>query len=411
MLKEKGNMIIKKALFFTLSGILLLTSCGPDVPVSPDNTLGDIPILDDPLITVHPNMDQIHLQVKGSDDKPGSQLSVYSRVFLTGSDSVWLFTELNDRGEKGDQIPNDGYFGITVDTTISDTASGMLTAQFFAIDSDDNMSDTVLAFWNLSKNTPPYITNVWSPDTVMRPDPGLTDTFVVRVQAHDNDGLKDIIAVFFQVRSVDDTTVWNSNPLFVLNDAGIGADRVSGDGIYSTSLTISWENRLVDNIFRYYALDWSGNMSEFVLDTITVYKDFIPEIHNFFLGSSSQITKPTEGSPSDSVLFYVNVSDENGLEEITSVHLLRKNPAGSWNELNFPRGYDDGLHDDFSAGDGWFTVTSGFGQDDETGSYYYRAVVTDAFGNYVLSTDSIAVDLIEAIPSGFIPDNVNKKQR
>lgn len=409
MLKVKVKMNFRKTVFSIFTGVFLLTACGPEVPVSPDKLPGEIPVLEDPLLTVHPELDQIHLQVKGIDDQPTSQLSVYSRVFLPGSDSVWLFAELYDRGENGDQIPGDGFFGITIDTTISDTLTGKMEAQFFAVDSDENASDIVQAFWDLRKNTAPYIINIWSPDTVMRPDPGLTDTFIVRVEAYDDDGLKDIIAVFFQVRSVDDTTVWNSNPLFVLNDAGIGADRVSGDGIYSTSLTINSENRLADNIFRYYALDWAGNMSEYVLDTITVYKNYIPEIHSFFIGSTSQIIKPSEGSPSDSLLFYVNATDENGQDEITSVHLLRKNPAGFWDELPFPRGYDDGLHEDFSANDGWYTIRSGFRQEDNIGTYFYRAVVTDAYGNRVMSVDSIAVDLIENIPTGYQPILLDKK--
>jgi len=411
MLKVKVNMIVKKTVFSILTGLFLLTACGPEIPVSPDGTPGVVPVLSDPLITVHPELDQIHLQVKGVDDQPGSQLTVYSHVFLPEIDAVWLFTELNDRGENGDQIPNDGFFCITIDTAIIDTITGKMTAQFFAIDSDANISDTVQSFWDLRKNTPPFITNIWSPDTVMRPDPGLTDTFVVRVEAHDADGLKDIIAVFFEVRSVDDTTVWNSNPLFVLNDAGIGADRVSGDGIYSTSLTINSENRLTDNIFRYYALDWAGNRSEYVRDTITVYKNYIPQIHSFFLGSSSQITRPLGGVPSDSLLFYVHATDENGQDEITSVHLLQKNPEGIWNEIPFPRGYDDGLHEDFAADDGWFTVRSGYGLEDESGTYFYRAVVTDAYGNYVLSGDSASVDLIDNIPSGYNPVNPAKKRR
>lgn len=404
-------MVNMKQMISILTVLFLFISCGPEVPVSPDNISGEIPILEDALISVHPERDQIHLQVKATDDKPASQLSVYSRVFLPGYASVWLFSELNDRGENGDQIPNDGFFGITVDTSISDTLTGMMLAQFFAVDSDENASDTIQVFWDLRKNTAPYILNIWSPDTVMRPDPGLTDTFVVRVEAYDNDGLKDIIAVFFQVQSVDDTTVWNSNPLFVLNDAGIGADRVSGDGVYSTSLTINSENRLADNIFRYYALDWAGNMSEYVLDTITVYKNYLPQIHNFFLGSNSQITRPSGGSTSDSLLFYVNATDENGQDEITSVHLLRKNPAGIWDELNFPPGYDDGLHEDFSANDGWYTIRSGFGQEDEIGTYFYRAVVTDDYGNYILSSDSIAVDLVESVPAGFNPGNTETIQR
>jgi hypothetical protein len=375
--------------------VFIAVSCGPEVPTSPETRPEDVPALRIPLIHYHGDFGQIHLQVKAEDDEPLSELDVFSRVYRPDLDTVWFTAHLNDDGEDGDQIPGDRHFSITVDSAVSDTLGGELLAWFWAVDADGNISDTLSAYWSLSANQPPHILDIWSPDTVMRPEPGETDTFTVMVEATDPDGLKDIAAVFFDVRDADDTTQWNSNPLFVLNDAGIGADRVQGDGIYSTSLTISSENRLTDNIFRYYAIDNAGNQSPYAFDTITVYQNYIPVIESFFISSPTEIVRPSAGETGDSLLFYIHARDGNSLDELTAVRLLRRNSDGTLFEQTYPEGYDDGLHDDFSANDGWFTIKSGFTSDDDPGDYFYRALVKDAYGNRVLSADSIEVTLVE----------------
>ncbi len=375
--------------------LFLIASCGPEAPVSPDPLPGDIPVLSAGMIHYHRDFGQIHLQVKAIEDGSLSELEVISEVYRPDIDTAWFTVMLNDEGEAGDQIPGDGYFSITVDSSVSDTLSGDLTAWFLAMDGDENISDTLTAYWPLTINQPSQILNIFSPDTVMRPEPGEADTFIVRTEATDPDGLQDIVAVFFDVRDADDTTQWNSNPLFVLNDAGMGADQVQGDGIYSAYLTVSSENRLTDNIFRYYAIDKAGNQSAYVLDTITVYQDYEPEIESFFISSPDEIVRPSAGETGDSLLFYIHVRDGNGLDELTAVRLLRRNPGGTLFEQTDPEGYDDGLHDDFSENDGWFTIKSGFSPEDDLGVYFYRALVMDAFGNRVLSADSIEVTLVE----------------
>lgn len=374
---------------------LLVLRCGPEVPVSPDGNGTDGRLeLHDPLINYHASLGQIHLQVGVTDGDLPEKPDVYSEVFRPDRDSAWFSLRLYDEGENGDQIAGDGFYGITLDSALSDTISGDLIALFWAMGGDDAISDTLLASTSLRANLSPSLLYIEAPDTIIRPDPGLKDTLIVEAGATDPDGLKDIVAVFFDVRDSEDTTMWNSSPFFVLNDAGIGADRISGDGIFATSLIISSENKLTDNIFRYYAIDQAGNNSPYIRDTITVYKNYIPRILSYFLSSPSQIVRPASPSGSDSLLFYVQVEDDNGLDELTGVRLRRRNPDGTTLEQVQPQGYDDGLHEDFSAGDGWFTIKSGFSPGDELGAYTYRALVEDAHGNRVLSADSIEVTLV-----------------
>ncbi len=374
---------------------LLVMRCGPEVPVSPgDNGTDGRLELRDPLINYHAAFGQIHLQVDVTDGDLPEKPDVYSEVFRPDRDSAWFSVRLYDEGENGDPIAGDGFYSITLDSALSDTISGDLIALFWAMDGEDIISDTVSAGTSIRANMPPSILYIEAPDTIIRPDPGLKDTLIVEAGATDPDGLKDIIAVFFDVRDSEDTTRWNISPFFVLNDAGIGADRISGDGIFATSLIISSENKLTDNIFRYYVIDQAGNYSPYTRDTITVYKNYIPRILSYFLSSPAQIVRPSSPSVSDSLLFYVQVEDENGLDELTGVRLRRRNPDGTTIEHVHPQGYDDGLHEDFSAGDGWFTIKSGFSPGDELGVYTYRALVEDTYGNRVLSADSIEVTLV-----------------
>ncbi|HAE87643.1 TPA: hypothetical protein DCG86_06435 [Candidatus Marinimicrobia bacterium] len=373
---------------------LLAMRCGPEIPLSPDNEgESDGPMLSAALVNYRASLGQLHLQVRVEYKPTSETIDVYSDVFRPDTDSLWFSTRLYDEGENGDPIAGDGYYSITLDSALSDTLSGDLKAIFWAVAGNDT-SNILSALTSLRANEPPFILSVWAPDTIMRPDPGKEDTLVVEAEVTDPDGLKDIVAVFFEVRDHEDTTRWNSNPLFVLNDAGIGADRISGDGIFATFLIISSENQLTDNIFRYYALDYAGNTSPYVIDTITVYRNYIPQILNFFLSSPSQIVRPSAGSEGDSLLFYIHVEDENGLEDITLVSLQRRNPGGNTTVQSHPRAYDDGLHEDFSSGDGWYTIKAGFSSEDEPGIYFYRALVEDGYGNRVLSADSVEVTLV-----------------
>jgi len=373
---------------------LLAMRCGPEIPLSPEGEgESDGLTLSAALVNYRASLGQLHLRVRVEHDISSEDIDVYSDVFKPDDDSLWFSTPLYDKGENGDQIAGDGYYSITLDSALSDTLSGDLVSLFWAVAGNDT-SDTVSAMTSLQANDPPIILSVWAPDTIMRPDPGEEDTLVVEAEVTDPDGLKDIVAVFFEVRDDEDTTRWNSNSLFVLNDAGIGADRISGDGIFATSLIISSENQLTDNIFRYYALDYAGNISPYVKDTITVYKNYIPQILNFFLSSSSQIVRPSTGSEGDSLLFYIQADDGNGLEDITSVSLQRRNPGGNTTVQSHPPAYDDRLHEDFSPDDGWYTIKAGFSPDDELGTYFYRARVEDGYGNRVLSADSVEVTLV-----------------
>jgi len=373
---------------------LLTMRCGPEIPLSPEGEReSDGITLSDALVNYQASLGQLHLRVRVEHDISSEDIDVCSDVFKPDDDSLWFSTHLYDEGENGDQIAGDGYYSITLDSALSDTLSGDLQAIFWAVAGADT-SNTLIALTSLQSNEPPIILFVWAPDTIIRPDPGEEDTLVVEAQVTDPDGLKDIVAVFFEVRDDGDTTQWNSNPLFVLNDAGIGADRISGDGIFAASLIISSENQLIDNIFRYYALDYAGNTSPYVKDTITVYKNYVPQILNFFLSSPSQIIRPSTGVEGDSLLFYIQADDGNGLEEITSVSLQRRTPGGNITVQSHPPAYDDGLHDDFSLGDGWYTIKAGFSPDDELGTYFYRARVEDSYGNRVLSADSVEVTLV-----------------
>jgi len=391
----KCAMIISRYVKYVMPLLLFLVMrCGPEIPLSPGgNEDNDGPVLSAALVNYQASPGQLHLHVRVEYGNSSEDINVYSEVFRPDRDSVWISTRLYDTGETGDQIAGDSYYGITLDSTVSDTLSGDLLAFFWAVAEDDT-SDTVSALASLRANEPPVILSVWAPDTIMRPDPGEEDTLIVEAEVMDPDGLKDIVAVFFDVRDDDDTTRWTSSPFFVLNDAGIGADRVSGDGVFATALIISWNNRLTDNIFRYYALDYAGNTSSYVKDTITVYKNYVPQILNYFLSSPAEIVRPSVGSEGDSLLFYIRVDDGNGLEDITRVSLQRRDPGGNTTVQSHPLACDDGLHEDFSAGDGWYTINAGFSTEDELGTYFYRALVEDSYGNQVLSADSIEVTLV-----------------
>ena len=131
--------------------------------------------------------------------------------------------------------------------------------------------DTMQRFISII-NGPPIVSNPVMPDTIWRPLQGEpNDTTVITVQADDPETLLDIATVRFEVRKVWQTE-WNCHEDFYLLDLGGRWDEVAGDGVYSVPLVTTPSDSLTDNMFyfRFYAIDFTQDTSNYVIDSVRV---------------------------------------------------------------------------------------------------------------------------------------------
>ncbi len=107
-------------------------------------------------------------------------------------------------------------------------------------------------------NHPPVLTNLIAPDTVVT---SRVSEFLTTVQASDPDGSADIRTV---------VRITPSGKSFPLNDAGVNGDVNAGDGIYSETVSVNPAPSPGSYLFRYVAIDRSGDSSNVILHTIVI---------------------------------------------------------------------------------------------------------------------------------------------
>ncbi len=149
--------------------------------------------------------------------------------------------------------------------------SGLYDFQFVLWDRFGLEVDTAQRFIGIT-NGPPIVSNPVMPDTIWRPLQGEpNDTTVITVQADDPETLQDIATVRFEVRKAWQTE-WTGHEDFYLLDLGGRWDDVEGDGVYSVPLVTAFSDSLKDNLFyfRFYAIDFTQNASNYVIDSVRV---------------------------------------------------------------------------------------------------------------------------------------------
>ncbi|NOY76853.1 MAG: hypothetical protein GXO76_03165 [Calditrichaeota bacterium] len=137
-----------------------------------------------------------------------------------------------------------------------------------ALDKSGGSSEAVIRMVHVFKivhNDPPVLSELSAPDTVSRSS---GQHFVLSVRVTDPQGLADVSQVYFNTYKPDGTPS-SGNPFFMRDD-GQGGDATAHDGIYSLGISISTQNATGNYRFVFYAVDYSGAVSQPIVHIITV---------------------------------------------------------------------------------------------------------------------------------------------
>lgn len=169
---------------------------------------------------------------------------------------------MSDNGSSPDTTANNGTFTAAVSyTTTSCLTVGNYSIQYLATAQSGLTSNlivsTVPVYYN--NNVAPEVSFVNAPDTVIRPNSGIS-LFTIAIKGSDANGQCDIKSVFLKTIKPDGTPGNNGDPIFMYDDGDltVHGDSVAGDGRFSVIAGIASNNLLGTYQFNYQASDNAG---------------------------------------------------------------------------------------------------------------------------------------------------------
>lgn len=179
---------------------------------------------------------------------------------------------MTDDGSAGDNRADDGvYTGRTI--LGEEIATGKYVINYFVEDNVTAGNNKVrrvashtLSFLSGQQNSPPVISNLVAPDTIVVEDP--RSLIELHITVSDPNGLLDISEVYFNVFGPGSST-GNKVSMFDDGQEGNGDDQ-AGDGVYSRIIEISPANQKGDYRFEFEAVDRVGEISNKIIHTLTV---------------------------------------------------------------------------------------------------------------------------------------------
>jgi len=222
-----------------------------------------LPVLSDPNIpdTIYTDSQDKYLFVISAVDPDGADQidSVWFRIFRPDSSSNGFDYYMFDDGVNGgDSIAGDLRYSSEISASEFDEQLGNFRLEFYAEDNIGAVSEPLTEYVHLmpSDNAPPFFLDLTAPDTLSASS---TDTAYIFLTVDDPQGLEDIDSVWFLSYRPDSTT---SGTRYYLNDDGIEADTIAGDGIYSIGITSFGASPLGKWRFEFRARDIHGALSD-----------------------------------------------------------------------------------------------------------------------------------------------------
>jgi len=179
-----------------------------------------------------------------------------------GASPTWqdtlLYTGTSGPGQIDAQLP----------VSIFKNKRGDYIFRLTALDKSGGSSKAVIRtvyVFKIVHNDPPVLSELSAPDTVSRSS---GQSFVLSVKVTDPQGLGDVSQVYFNTYKPDGAPS-SGNPFFMRDD-GQGGDATAHDGIYSLGISISTQNATGNYRFEFYAVDYSGAVSQPIIHVITV---------------------------------------------------------------------------------------------------------------------------------------------
>ena len=177
-----------------------------------------------------------------------------------------------------------------------------------------------------------------------------SDQYPIHVQVYDPQGLRDILAVTFIM-----TVTESESPVLLdtLRDEGAGSDILARDGVYSSSLDITFTGGNEGTyVIEVMAEDNEQNMSNTILDTMVAVDKAINRAP--ILNNPTAPDSLTKESVSD-IFVSIQVWDADGIEDIDSVYVQFFPPLSPVPSLTKVLN-DEGIHGDVMANDGAFST-------------------------------------------------------
>lgn len=179
-----------------------------------------------------------------------------------GASPVWqdtlLYSGTAGPGKIDDRLP----------VSIFKNKRGDYVFRWTALDKSGGASEATIQIVHVFKivhNDPPVLSELSAPDTVSRSS---GKSFVLSLKVSDPQGPADVSQVYFNTFKPDGAPS-SGNPFFMRDD-GQGGDAVANDGIYSLGISISPSNATGNYRFEFYAVDYSGAVSQPIIHVITV---------------------------------------------------------------------------------------------------------------------------------------------
>ncbi len=202
--------------------------------------------------------------------------SVYANVFDPDMNQINLSPiVLFDNGniqDNGDTVKGDGIYSNKFPLSHY-YPKGNYQIQFFVTDILNNTSLTAyhsFSFDNGQTNVAPVISNLTMTDST-----SFGKSFTFTVKAEDQNGLNDIISVFYKLYRPDGTLIVNSQgisefPLSDNGDTGVTGDVTAHDGIFTNMLTIPSGQQTGTWKFVFQAKDRGGLLSNTISHNLVV---------------------------------------------------------------------------------------------------------------------------------------------
>lgn len=203
--------------------------------------------------------------------------AVTADVVRPGGETPFASFTLRDDGVAPDVSASDNTYSGEIRFSVQRSSTGAYRIRLLALGSTGLYSNLLEKSLTISRsNSPPFLSHVVAPDTVVLPAGGALDIHI-SIAAADSDGLADIQQVYFR-------SLASSSPdfKFYLKDDGgadppgapfflASSDSVAGDAIYSVLIPLRDSPTVRrTNIFAFQAVDTYGDTSATVLHYLTV---------------------------------------------------------------------------------------------------------------------------------------------
>ncbi len=362
---------MKNWLFGLIAVLILIVGCNKNNPLTPPDP---VPVISYVLApdTLYTTLSSSHYMMVDVTDAQGiDDIQSVTCQLADASGAVLATLTLSDDGQYGDIIPADGTFTVQLNAVVAQLSAGEIYLHIQAQDKAGHTSETAtttLILISGEENTPPSISELSAPVSISFKQ---STEYLFTVLAKDPQGLDDLALV-----RLDFFSPTSPSPVFrdTLNDAGENGDQISGDGRFSTVLSIGAFQNLTPGLYtiRVLAFDRAGARSNPLLRTVQFVREGNdpPVIFNLIAPDTMQL--PPRGAVQSTLS--VAASDPQGLGDIQQVFFNSYKPDGSPSSGNPFFMADDGnisVSGDETAGDGVYSLTINLPSGTTPGDYRF----------------------------------------